>query len=141
MKTRIIFAVLLLLAGVPTRANDEDDGNKAARSPGDLELMEIAQEVDKALLREAMLQIGRQRMELPGPGDQRQLSAARADHLEHFINEKKQAIVARAAELKQKAIEEGREKEKGIQAVSPPGPTSPATVPPVIVDDHDDEEK
>ena len=74
MKTRIHFrgaAAPRWRAG--QGEDDEDDGNKAARSPGDLELMEIAQDVDRALLREAMLQVGRQKMELPGTEDQRRL--------------------------------------------------------------------
>src|SRR4051794_6112202 len=64
----------------------------------EVELLELEQDVDKSILREALLLLGRQGM-MPSP----QPGVNRADEevaaLRDFVARKKQAIIARAAEM------------------------------------------
>jgi hypothetical protein len=72
------------------------------------ELLAIEQEVDKALLKEALLQLGHARMKgAPEGKAEAQKYEKEARDLEEYIASKKEAIVARASEM-MKAQTDGR---------------------------------
>src|SRR4051794_12919486 len=122
MKTWTALALLLILGGVSARAEDND---KVATLRGEIELSEIERDVDKELLREAMMLAGRARMretaDRTDSVEARKRSQAESDALEVFIQTKKVAVVERTAELKKKASEvSALEKSAAIQRVTRP---------------------
>ena len=102
MKTWPALAVLLVLAVAPSWAQEQpapDQDDKVQ-----LELAELEQDVDKTLLREAMLLLGRKGLmpssERPTSDEDRRREAEDAHQLEEYIQRKKQALIERSAELK-----------------------------------------
>ena len=97
MKTRLALAALLALAVAPSEAQEPDESVR-------LELAELEQDVDKTLLREAMLLLGRKALvpssERPTSDEDRKREAEDARQLEEYIQRKKQALIQRSAELK-----------------------------------------
>ncbi|SIO56779.1 hypothetical protein SAMN05444166_5293 [Singulisphaera sp. GP187] len=92
MKSLAAFALVLLLLCAPALAQQ---ASRQPQSPGiEFELIEIAQDVDKTILREALMVQGRQ-----GLKAEANLSEKEANALSEFIAKKKADIIARAAEL------------------------------------------
>lgn len=106
MKTWAAFTVLLVLGTVPTRAGEKD---KAATLRGEIEFLELQRDVDKTLLREAMLLAGRGEMQAMADPlnaeEARKQSKVERDALEKFIEGKREAVIERTSELKRKASE------------------------------------
>jgi hypothetical protein len=101
MKTPTAFTVVLTL-GIVSALADEPDKVNALR--GEVEVLQIQQDVDKTLLNEALLLVGRARMKLIAE-TARTGAAVENTALEAFIKEKSEAVAKRAAELKGKAFE------------------------------------
>src|SRR5262249_50093504 len=78
----------------------------SAQPPAEIELLELEQDVDKTLLREAMLNLGRltlsQATAQEVPAELRKRHAAEVEALKEFIAEKKDAFSRRSDELKGK---------------------------------------
>jgi hypothetical protein len=106
MKTCALLAVVLVLAVDPVRADEPD---KLTSLRGEIEFLEIEQDVDKTLLREAMLNLGRNTMAgLAGspPTEERKMRIeAELAGLEKFIAAKKAAVLERSAVLRARALE------------------------------------
>ena len=102
MKHLAPFALLLLLGGNPARAQQQQpaptQGSRIRR-----ELLELEQEVDKTLLREAMLALGRKELrptsERPGDDPAKLRDEEDIKRLRFFIEEKKAAIEERSSAL------------------------------------------
>ena len=99
MKTWPVLAALLVLGAVPTRAQQSSDSSeRSATIRGEMDLLELEREVDKQLLREAMIKVGQVRMS-------KQQDEAEVAALEAFIQSKKSAVVERVVALKRKEAE------------------------------------
>jgi hypothetical protein len=85
---------LLILACVPADAQVTAEDQPQARPPIEFELLEMQQTADKAALKEAMLLEARQ-----GMCADKNLSEKASEDLAKFIAKKREAIIARAAEL------------------------------------------
>ena len=84
-----------------------------------LELLEIEQDVDKTLLREAMLTLGRKgQVRTPEVAQKRE--AAETDLLKDYIAEKKTAIIGRAADLQKLRAESSRVRRAPAALAQPP---------------------
>ena len=118
MKTLVVTALLLVLGGAPVQAQFGGLPGGAQQQPAtrreeniQLKLLGIAQDVDEALLREAMLNLGRLGMtpksDQPDAESarQRKETEAEKDALAQFIEQKTRAITERAAELTKKRAE------------------------------------
>jgi hypothetical protein len=83
-----------------------------AQPPGEVELLELEQDVDKTLLREAMLNLGRLDLKQATGRDVtdgvRKRDAADAEALKQFIAEKKHAFSRRSDVLKEKRAESAK---------------------------------
>lgn len=138
MKTLAAFAVLLVLAVVPSRADDKittlrdeiehlqihrGDEDKGSALQGEIELLQIQQDVDKTLLREAMMVAGRARFvrmaDRPDTDEAKKRAAVEAEVVEVFIREKQEAVLRRTAELKKKANELSAARMKANPPVKP----------------------
>ncbi len=111
MRNPILAASALLLAfGIPARAQQQPapPRNENVQT----ELIELEQDVDKALLREAMMLLGRKNLkpssERPTSDEARKREAEDAAVLEDYIQRKKQAIIERAGELRKGRAESFR---------------------------------
>src|SRR4051812_19688127 len=102
MKTWVAFAVVLVLGVVPARAQQQ------ASETSEIELLRLEQDVDKTLLQEALLALGRKSMsqtpDRPGPDAAKQREQETVA-LRKFIDDKKEAYTRRADELKRKREE------------------------------------
>ncbi len=102
MKTWSAVAILLVLAIVPSRAQEKPspDVDESVH----LDFLELEQDVDKTLLREAMLLQGRNGLkpssERPSSDDDRRRAEVDNHRLREYIQAKKQAIGQRSDELK-----------------------------------------
>jgi hypothetical protein len=123
MKSAATF-VVVVLACVPAMGQLGGAPGPPQQAPGqsiDLELLELEQDADKALLREALLLQGRQGMKpitQGADGEKRQFSEEAAA-LRDFIDRKKHALTARAAELAEKRTV-ARRVPAGTRASQPP---------------------
>jgi len=107
MKTCTAFALLLVLGVIPAKAQEQDkkpEENQASVSSR-IELLELEQDVDKTLLHDAMLQLGRSSLrKMPDrPGfENRFMEAQQANvaALKELIEDKKHAYTRRSDELK-----------------------------------------
>jgi hypothetical protein len=100
---RILATLVLLLAfGVPARAQQQSPPQAEKVQS---ELLELEQEVDRTLLREAMLLLGRKGLrpssERPTSDEARKREAEDAVVLEEYIQRKKRDIVERANSLRE----------------------------------------
>jgi len=122
MKTWTVLAMMIVLGGVRVGAQEP-----AAASDDRvlLELLELEQDVDKTLLREAMLLVGRSgikrspdKEDFPGA----RMGALQVEDLKAYIADKKSSIIARSAELKKRmlAVQQGNARPK-------PAPLNQAT--------------
>jgi hypothetical protein len=119
MKTLTAFTVVLTL-GIVSALADEPDKANALR--GEIEVLQIQQDVDKTLLNEALLLVDRARLKLMAE-TARTEAAVKNTALEVFIKEKSEAVAKRAAELKGKAFElAALERGTATQKVSRPKP-------------------
>jgi spore germination protein GerM len=102
MKILPPFALLLLL-GYPVMAQQAQPAPSEDNTVR-TELLMLEQDVDKTLLREAMLQLGRKalipRSERPNDADARKREESDARHLMDFIESKKVTIAERATEMR-----------------------------------------
>lgn len=102
MKSPTTSALILILC-VPATAQQVTPGQQPLpqRPSIEYELQELEQDADKALLREALLLQGRLEMKsAPDHDADSKRDQKEADALRGFITKKKEAIVARAAELR-----------------------------------------
>src|SRR5262245_37545676 len=98
MKPWAAFAALLLFGVVPTLAQQSPESlERSATVRGEMDVLELEQEVDKQLLREAMLTLGRASLSQGGDEATRRLNK---DTLEDFVQSKKLVVLKRAVELK-----------------------------------------
>ncbi|GAC1450402.1 MAG: hypothetical protein NVSMB9_34820 [Isosphaeraceae bacterium] len=106
MKTWTAFALLLVLGSLPVLADEKD---KVATLRGEIELLKIQRDVDKTLLREAMLLEGRRVMKprTTPPNDDRARKLVEEEQviLKNFIDRKRDDLVKRTLELGSKASE------------------------------------
>src|SRR4051794_23243224 len=106
MKTSTAFMLVLVLVVAPARAEDDD---KAAALRGEIEVSELERDVDKDLLREALLLAGRagmgQAADRPESDEARKRDQADLLALQEYIQVKRLAVVKRTAELRRKASE------------------------------------
>jgi hypothetical protein len=102
-------AALLLLLGAQANAQTSAQPAPPRKPSIRFELLELEQEVDKSVLREAMLQLGRKAMK-PAPAAEAEKAdqAAEVAALRGCIDEKKRAIIERSDELKAMQAESNR---------------------------------
>lgn len=109
MKAWTAFALVLVLGVVPANAEAQEQDKKPednqASVSSRIELLELEQDVDKTLLHDAMLQLGRsslrQMPDRPGFDDRmRERQQANVAALKEVIEEKKHAYTRRSDELK-----------------------------------------
>lgn len=129
MKTLVAAAALCVLVSVPARAQfGGAQQQPAARREENvsLKLLEIAQAVDEALLREAMLNLGRYDM-APKPTEEsaQKQREAEKEALAQFIAQRTQAITERAEELTKKRAEAMRPVRPKALTNQPDAPASP----------------
>jgi hypothetical protein len=98
---RLAAFALVVIVCVPAMAQQQSP----QRRPVERELLDIEQEVDKTLLREALLLQGRARMKgVPDDKAEAKQYEKDAKVLEEFIARKKEAITERAAEVTNKLM-------------------------------------
>lgn len=124
MKTLAAFAVLLVLGVLPARAEDDD---KVATLRGELQLLELGRDVDKALLREAMMTAGRAAMgqtaKRPDSEEARKRFAVESAALDEFIKAKSEAVLKRTAVLEKRTAELAAATRRGNRPNQQPKPT------------------
>src|SRR4051812_17282954 len=122
MKSLTAFA-LLVLACVPARAQFGGMGGMGGRAAAqniEAEILEMEQEADKILLKEALLLQGRQGLKpIRGTEPEKRQSAEDAAAVRDFIAKKKEAITVRAAEILDKRTG-GRRGPATARAAQPP---------------------
>jgi hypothetical protein len=110
MKIWPAFAMVLALGVIPARAQQQaNEPEKSISQDGEIELLELEQEVDKTLLREALLLLGRARMRpLQEQGkveEFREREAEAVAALKEYIEQKKHTFTRRSDELKKRRAE------------------------------------
>jgi hypothetical protein len=118
MKTLPVVALLLVLGGPSARAQQQNPTPVVDRAQ--LELLELEQDVDKTLLKEAMLLLGRKELrplsERPSAEGAKHREEADVANLQKFIVTRKEAITERSA-----AMTKAREVTNRVQ-ISQPSP-------------------
>jgi len=106
MKTWTAFALLLVLAPTPAKAQQAKEPEKKASDTAEIEMLELKQDVDKTLLREALLLLGRGREGMTQSGGRAERrEAGEIDALKKFVDEKEHAYIQRAGELTKRRAE------------------------------------
>lgn len=107
MKIWPAFAVLLVLGGVPAHADDKDEATSLRR---EIEAMKFGRDINKTLLREALLQVGRRAMKQitdppPNTDEARKRTEQEFVAWRAFLHEKEKAVVERTDQLERKTTE------------------------------------
>ena len=103
-------ALLLILCGVPARAEAEDE-DKATTLSAEIDLLKLENDADKELFREALIMAGRRdgmrraAPNRPNTEEARKRFEQESVELQEFLAKKKDAIVRRSVELKKKTAE------------------------------------
>src|SRR3954451_4311578 len=106
MRTRFVFAAVLALGIVTAKAQQQaNEPETPVSQDGEIELLQLEQEVDKTLLREGMLRLGRAGMRPGKIEEDRGPEAEAVAALKKYIEEKKHAFTQRSEELKKRRVE------------------------------------
>ncbi|WP_435020714.1 hypothetical protein TA3x_001979 [Tundrisphaera sp. TA3] len=104
MRTATFAAMLLVFGVCPTQAQFGGGGLPATPliDPAEAKLLQIEQDTDETLLREALLALGKRELRRPSERGSKAEEQAATDALNEFIQAKKVAIIERAAKMNPK---------------------------------------